>query len=205
MARIPDLEKGQTVHFTRGPESESGPKPRRYEGRVKETMADAVRLIVTDSKWGGSKETIVRYRDLIDPETGEKFSVSAKKAKTAPVVDTTIAPPSPPESLIKSELELQREVVETVDRALHETVDRKDEEPSGEVRFAKTDLDTWLAMGRDMLGSIDGMIEDKKLEIALVEEDIKALIDQRNQAQADIKELEKKRKLLQQFYGGEKE
>lgn len=203
MARIPDLEKGQTVHFTRGPESESGPKPRRYEGRVKETMADAVRLIVTDPKWGGAKETIVRYRDLIDPATGEKFSVSAKKTK-APVIDTNITPPSPPKGLVERELGLQREVVETVDRALHETVDRKDEEPSGEVRFAKTDLDTWLAMGRDMLASIDGMIEDKKAEIALIEEDIKALIDQRNGAQADIKELEQKRKLLQQFYGGEK-
>lgn len=190
MARIPDLDKGQEVMFVRGVDSDTGIKPRRYAGKVKETMADAVRLTVTDERWGGAKETIVRYRDLVDPETGEKYSISSKKKPVQE--EPTLPRPSPfapPADFGKPEEPEEAEPAS---------------EPEKEVRFAKTDLDTWLSMGREMLASIDTMIGDKKMEIAMIEEDIKGLIDQRNTATNDINDLEQKRKMLQQFYEGEK-
>lgn len=55
-------------------------------------------------------------------------------------------------------------------------------------------------MGRDMLNSVDSMIEEKRGEILIIEEDMKALASQRNTALEEIKELETRKTMLAEFY-----
>jgi len=171
--RRPELTKGQEIEFIRGVDS-GDLRARRYKGKVKTVLGDAVQITVTDDRWVGVKETTVRFKDVIDAATGERFSLKKPEGKKPEVAPTDawemdVSPRSP--------LEV----------------------PPGE-SFKKTDLDAWLAMGRDMLGSVDSMIEEKRGEILIIEEDIRQLSDQRNAALVEIKDLEARKEMLSEFY-----
>jgi hypothetical protein len=173
--RRPELEKNQEIEFVRGADS-ADVRARRYKGKVKQVLGDAVQINVTDEKWTGARETVVRFKDVIDPATGERFSLKRADRPAPPAQEEAITLPQPA------------------------PLPQLDASSSGEHSFRKSDLDAWLSMGRDMLNSVDSMIEEKRGEILIIEEDMKALADQRNTALEEIKELETRKAMLAEFY-----
>jgi hypothetical protein len=170
--RRPNLTKGQEIEFQRT-------KGIRYKGRVNTVTGDAVKIDITDDRWSGPKQTIVRLRDVIDPSTGHRFAYKhLTPGQPMPAKGETDEVPA---SLPQAEAE------------------REEPSDSGPI-FGKSDLDAWLSMGKDLLANVDSMIEEKKGEILLIENQMKELADQRNTALDDIKELEARKKMLSEFY-----
>lgn len=188
--RRPKLERGQEIEFQKMP-GLTGP---RYKGKVKQVTGDAVEINVTDDRWTSERTTIVRLRDVIDPTTGQRFAYKnlPTPAQAVAAQSTTPVEPAPPPPMGPA----------TPPTAQTEPTAAPIEEESSDSGpiFGKNDLDAWLSMGKDLLTNIDSMIEDKKGSILLIENQMKELVDQRNAALNDIKEMEAKKLLLADFY-----
>lgn len=180
--RRPKLERGQEIEFQKQP----GLAGLRYKGRVKTVTGDAVEIEVTDDRWTAERRTIVRLRDVIDPTTGQRFAYKHLTPASVPAQPEATAVPS-------SEAPTLPQPAPPV------PAEREEPSDTGPI-FGKNDLDAWLAMGKDLLENIDAMVEEKKGEILIMENQMKELADQRNTALNDIKDLEARKAMLTAFY-----
>jgi len=93
------LEKGQIVAFSQGGNADHA---KRYTGRIKKIMRAAVQVTVTDPSWRGPRQTTVRFNDLVDPETNEKFSYNTLKKLNSELQEAEQSEASP-EPVVKDE------------------------------------------------------------------------------------------------------